>query len=407
VLPQYATNIVSLKELVDDELGGLEALSPASKASLMDLLAGGTGRIETQNQSPKSNQREMIVYKYVSDCQRRGHGARYVELLLERDDWKRWPTQTWYEDFVKGKFLCPLGKKVVDFCDEPTFSKVSMYLSGREHLDEKDKVIDIAGEFMPQTYHLVEGQWIGKEPRDEDLGALDAPWFVKEADKNLGGAAIVIVSKPSEILGNIDTTKRYVVQQHVKDPLLTDDGKKAHLKFYVLLVCEADGKTWTFYTYRGALLSISPIKWSPNDLSHDTQITIHRHPQPPGETEGWKQHWESAYAKCQVATTKVLERAVLTQKLKGREGKRQFEVFSVDWMLDEHDKIWMFEFNMSPAVAQPQFDDPSKRDQRRDWLMEHDRMMLKEALDIVFVREEEETANHGQWDRAGEFQGGN
>lgn len=31
----------------------------------------------------------------------------------------------------------------------------------------------------------------------------------------------------------------YVVQQHVPDPLLTDDGRKAHIKFYLLLLCEA------------------------------------------------------------------------------------------------------------------------------------------------------------------------
>jgi len=338
---------------------------------------------------------------FATDCGRRGHGTRFIELLMERGTWKSYPTQIWYEDFAKGAFYCPLGKKVVDFCDEPEFSKVVMYLAGREHLDEKDKVIEIAGKYMPKTYRLEDGKWVGENPpSDNEEGSTSAPWFIKESDKNLGGDAIGIVAKPSEIMETINKTKKYVVQQHVKNPLLTDDGRKTHLKFYVLLICEDDGVTWTLYTYRGALLSISPKPWSPTDLCQDTQITIHRHPVPPNETEGWKQHWESVYDKCKAGTSEVIERAISTGKLKGR-SKKQFEVFSVDWMPDVDGNIWMFEFNMSPAICQKEFDHPSKRDVRRDYLMQHDEIMLRAALDIVLPLEGNEVL--GDWDLAGNF----
>jgi hypothetical protein len=182
--------------------------------------------------------------------------------------------------------------------------------------------------------------------------------------------------------------------------LLTDDGRKTHLKFYVLLICEDDGATWSLYTYKGALLSISPQPWSPTDLSQDTQITIHRHPQPPNETDGWKQHWESTYEKCKQGTVEVIEKAIMSGKLKGR-AKKQFEVFSVDWMPDEMGNIWMFEFNMSPAVSQKEFDDSSNRDMRRDYLMRHDYGMLKEALSIVLPSKDSQGPT--EWELAGKF----
>jgi hypothetical protein len=35
----------------------------------------------------------------------------------------------------------------------------------------------------------------------------------------------------------------------------------------VLLVCEADGVSWKLWTYKESYLSISPVKWSAEDLS--------------------------------------------------------------------------------------------------------------------------------------------
>jgi nicotinamidase-related amidase len=386
LLPVYC-DVISLNEMMED-VGGIESYSAESKDVLAYLLSKGD----------ESNDNNILL---ASDCGRRGHGSRYIQLLQERGGWKTYPTQVWYEDFIH-QFRCPLAKKVVDFCDEPEFSKVAMYLSGREYLDEKDKVIEISGRYMPKTYVSTNGKWIGGKPlSDDEDGAIDAPWFIKEADKNLGGSAIAIVGKPSEIMAHIKKDQSYVVQQHIRDPLLTDDGRKAHLKFYVLLMCNDDGETWTLYTYKDALLSISPNVWSPTDFTHDTQITIHRHPEPPGETEGWKQHWDSVYDKCKQATAEVISKAIESGKLKGRRNKKQFEVLSVDWMPDNHGNVWMFEFNLSPAVAQSEFDDPAKRDARRDYLMQHDEIMLREALAIALPWDGGEAP--GQWDLAGQF----
>lgn len=116
LLPIYG-NILSLNELIND-IGGADILSPDSKDLLVDLMSGGTGY------------RKATDY-YASDCGRRGHGKRFIEILIERGDWKIYPTQIWYEDFVQGEYHCPLAKKVVDFCDEPNFSKVAMFIKGK------------------------------------------------------------------------------------------------------------------------------------------------------------------------------------------------------------------------------------------------------------------------------------
>ncbi len=37
-----------------------------------------------------------------------------------------------YHDQFWKEYRCPVGKHIVDFADEPQFSKVSIYLRGRE-----------------------------------------------------------------------------------------------------------------------------------------------------------------------------------------------------------------------------------------------------------------------------------
>ena len=291
------------------------------------------------------------------------------------------------------EFLCPLGKKVVDFCDEPQFGQATTYLKGRDWLDDKAKVAEIAGDLHPETFVIKNGQWEGKQPpADED--ARQAPWFIKEADKNWGNS-IVICAKPSEIMGHINSESSYVVQQHVPDPRCMDDGRKCHVKFYILLWCAEDGVSWELFTYKSAFLSISPTKWSADDLSTETQVTIVRHHEGLGTPEepaaiGWAD-WAEVYPKFKHAVAKIIRQAVEEGKLEGRVGKRQFELFSADLMMDTHGAPWLFEFNMSPAICQHGF------------ALQHDEKMMRDALSIVIPWEG--GSGPGLWDAAGQFTG--
>merc|ERR1712129_78012 len=88
---------------------------------------------------------------------------------------------------------------------------------------------------------------------------------------------------------------------------------------------------------------------------------------------------------------KVIERAVAQGKLEGRAGKKQFEIFSADFIVDTHGGVWLFEFNMSPVLKDPK-DAPNVNDAD----------MIRGALSIVAPWE---GGSPGLWDFAGEFVG--
>ena len=322
-------------------------------------------------------------YRYCTNCKVGGHGQRFCEYFLERPDWRVYPNQKWFEDEKGNEYHCPLGKKLVDFADESHFSRIAMYLKGRAWLEEKTKVLDLAPGKMPDTYIIENGEWRGTAPSDDQV--IDLPWFVKEADRNWG-TSIHVCAKPSACLSVVKPTGIYVVQPHIKDPLLTDDGKKCHIKFYVLLVGFEDGVRWNLYTFKDGYLSISPNKWSPTDLSKDTQVTIIR-----TERIGSWKAWPESYPKCKAVVAEVIERAVSQGKLEGRLGKTQFEIFSADFIVDTHGDVWLFEFNMSPVLKDPK-DEPKVNDAE----------MVRGALSIVAPWS---GGGPGLWDFAGEFHG--
>lgn len=321
-------------------------------------------------------------YRYCTNCKVGGHGQRFCQYLLERPDWRVYPNQKWFEDEKRNEYHCPLGKKLVDFADESHFSCIAMYLKGRAWLEEKTKVYELAPELMPETFIIKKGQWQGQPPPHDDQ-VPNLPWFVKEADRNWG-TSVHVCAKPSECLGIANAEATYVVQQHIKDPLLMDDGRKCHIKFYVLLVGHEDGVRWHLYTFQEGYLSISPNAWSPSDLSKETQVTIIR-----SERIGGWPAWGAAYPKCKNAVAKVISKAVAESKLEGRPGKRQFEIFSADFMVDMHGDVWFFEFNMSPVLKDPQ-DAPKVNDAD----------MIRGALSVVAPYE---GGGPGLWDFVAEY----
>lgn len=322
-------------------------------------------------------------YFYCTDCKVGGHGQRFCEYLLRRPSWRIYPNHKWFMDEKNNVYHCPLGKRLVDFADETHFSRLAMYLKGRGWLEDKTKIFELAPDLMPETFIIKNKEWVGTEPNDENRPRL--PWFLKEADRNWG-TSIHICAKASELMSLAEPQATYVVQQHIKDPLLMDDGRKSHIKFYVLAMCKEDGQTWQIYTYRDGYLSISPKSWSPDDLTKDTQVTIIRS-QRIGE---WK-HWQSVYPKCKEGVAEVMRRAVGKGKIEGRLQKRQFEIFSADYIVDTHGEVWLFEFNMSPVLKDPRTDPNC-----------NDGAMILSALDIVVPHE---GSDPGFWDLAAEIVG--
>merc|ERR1712151_732348 len=97
------------------------------------------------------------------------------------------------------------------------------------------------------------------------------------------------------------------------------------------------------------------------------------------------------YPKCKDAAAQVINRAVSEGKLEGRTGKKQFEILSADFIVDTHGDVWLFEFNMSPVLKDPQ-DAPKVNDAD----------MIRGALHIVCPFD---SGSPTLWDHAGEFIG--
>jgi len=342
--------------------------------------------IATDEERPQSqvNNAKKQRFSYCTNCKVGGHGQRFCEYFLERDNFRVYPRQKWFDDDKGNEYHCPLGKKLVDFADESHFSRVAMYLKGRAWLEDKTKVPELAPGIMPETYFIEHGKWMGKPPPpDEEVDNL--PWFVKESDRNWG-TSVHVCRKPSECMSLAKPDANYVVQQHIKDPLLMADGRKCHIKFYILLIGMEDGVRWHLYTFKNGYLSISPNAWSPEDISKETQVTIIR-----SQRIGDWDAWPDAYPKCKAAVAKVVSTAVTEGKLEGRLGKKQFEILSSDFIVDSHGSVWLFEFNMSPVLKDPA-DSPDVNDAD----------MIRGALSIVLPWE---GGSPGLWDFGGEFEG--
>jgi nicotinamidase-related amidase len=406
VLPVFA-NIVSLESLVDSTIG----LDPF------------VNRVAKRLKEKDAEIAKAATIQDSCDCGRGLHMALYSQHLLERGTWRKYPVQHWYTS--NREYHCPLGKKIMAFCDEPQFSAVSMYIAGREWLDEKEKVIAlVAAGTMPETYVVEDGRWFsGDDTHLECIGELSTmtkgPWFVKECDKN-GGRAIKICHTLSDCKTLLAKDKngcssKYVVQAHIVDPLLTVDEHKCHVKFYSLLQCDADAQSWTLHVYQDAFLCVSPVKWSVGDLSPTTQITILREKclRVGEEAEEWT-GWPDAYGSCKEIIAKVVGNAVAQGKLKGRPGKKQFEIFSSDFLVDVDGKSWLIECNFGPSMFDPEANQPLttkglQEYQRRyeaegDRVQVNDRRMIGDAVCMVFYPEEA-AQRSTRWDPAGAFQG--
>lgn len=372
--------------------------------------------------------------RYFCDCGRGGHAFLYQQhLLLFHQGWARYPIQHWYTEGGLGgleggkSYKCPLGKRVIDFCDEPKFSKYCMYIMGREWLDEKEKVWELMlqDELMPKTY-LVQGrQW---QNRDFSTGAHEnAPFFVKDCQKN-GGKAVQVVASLDDALISVDSNAKFVVQAHVPEPFLTHQGHKCHIKSYFLLFEDGSG-IWDLHMYPEAFLSVSTNPWSPNDLRPETQITVKRTERlfkgkPCSQWDGWP----SSYDSVRTIVSQVVEKAVAQGKLQSRSKtavlsvgdsdhqplrQRQFEIFSADVMVDVYHRPWLIECNFGCVMYDPNIGQPlttiGLRTYQRLYKEQgeaaqvNDHTMIAEAMRLVFGPERTTSKKDFNWELVGTY----
>lgn len=371
-----------------DQLRDMEAsleLSRAEVKEMKEAIDDTSLRVAPEDGQFAFDDPQTRKFFYCTNCKVGGYGQRFCELLLKRPEWRVYPSQLWFSD-GGSNFYCPLGKRLVDFTDETHFSRTSMYIKGRGVLEDKSSLSTVAPDFLPETYIIEGNLWRGNRAPPPDSQCSDLPWFVKQAGKHRG-TAVEVCRKASECLSLCKPGIVYVVQQHVENAVLTDDGCKCHIQVYILLLGVENGMTWKVFTYQDGYLAVSPNSWTSEDISKDTQVTVHR----TQRASSWR-HWPEAYPLCKAAAVEVLRRVTEPGQLEGRPPKRQFELISADFILDLQSNVRLLGFNTSPLLRTTE-EEPSTL---------NDVEMVTAALDIVFPRE---GSGQGLWDFAAQFQG--
>lgn len=267
-----------------------------------------------------------------------------------------------------------------------------MFLKGRDCLDDKGKLIKLAKEYLPESY-VIRG---GSTETIDSESPLSGPWFVKETNKN-GGRAITVCKDATDAVAHASNeNETYVIQRHVDNPNLLKDGRKWHLKVYNLLICDEEGTGWTLRSHNEPFLCVADKPWSPNDLSPEAQITIRRtkrvKPDVPLEELGRADN-KVLFQKCTEIISSVVHRAIGSNELQGRPGKKQFEVFSAD-MFDTDGKAHLIEFNFSPVLFDPlakqELTTKGLKAYMRDYELNgdaaaiNDHVMIKDVVSMVF-----------------------
>jgi len=318
--------------------------------------------------------------KYVCDTGRGGHLCLFLPYLIRDYGYVEWMTQPWYEEnSLTGsnkQYRCPLGRRIVDLCDEPKFSRsLRFFLAGRQYLDEKDLLYELVPEFMPPTFGSIgsakayaEAIMTGDdegEPSQRDEPSNKFLWFVKAVNQNGGRAVRVTTSLPTSLASDEQ------LQLHVPRPLLYDGRFKCHVKTYQHIFRSASDSNWHVHMHDLFYLSTASRPWSADDLSDEAQITTMRtHRLYPDSA--FRKRWnltELFHAKMRI----LMERAVLWRKLHDAlqvdllpasdgDGKApatstaavpQFEVNSADWMLDQDGRVYLIECNGIPVLYDP------------------------------------------------------
>jgi hypothetical protein len=305
--------------------------------------------LHTQILPPVTATFKPAPVKYVCDVGRGGHLSLFLHYLTNEYGYVVWPTQPWYQEQKSmdiKQYHCPLGRQIVDLCDEPQFgSGIRLFLPGRKYMDEKDLLHDLVPELMPPTFSSIQ------EAHSHPEKTL---WFLKKVNQN-GGRAVQVLLAPPDRLEADDQ-----LQAHVPRPLLWNGGIKCHIKTYQWIGCtqEQDTVKWQVYQHDLYYLATASQPWSIEDTSDEVQITtmrtqrLYRH-------HPWRIQWNLTEL-CQRNIQLVLRRAVEQGKLQveakagGCEPTTlQFEIHSADWMLDEDGRMYLIECNGIPVLYDP------------------------------------------------------
>ena len=224
---------------------------------------------------------------------------------------------------------------------------------GTECLSSKSNLAITAPEFLPETWHIRDGVWSGKEPPLSSTSAR--VWFLKECNRNFA-TGITVLESSRACLEYARPKKSYVVQPHYPKPLLVnlstglpvsstrEGGHKFHVRLYMFLRKPQNRHVLELYTCRGhGWICIAKEPWTRTSTNRNVQITRDR----TLHSSKWEM-WPGVYRRMSSMVRRLVNKIVM--RVEVPESKPAFELFGVDFIMTQDERMLMYEVNAGPCV---------------------------------------------------------
>ena len=227
------------------------------------------------------------------------------------------------------------------YSDISNVSKSKSNLGFLQTICDKDTMYEfLKGEdFLPRTYVIRNNQWVNYIP---DLNSAPI-WFVKEA-KGFNGDGIEIINNKIN-LNELDSSKSYVVQEHIPNPHLINN-KKWDIRYYVLL-CVKNGIV-NVYLYNDGIIKINHKDWSEStdkSVQMSTVFTSHLDKRQPISELPFA---DKIYSQIETITQRIMEKTY--NKLEVYNDSC-YEMLSYDIIMDKDYKLWLIEINRNSYMG--------------------------------------------------------
>ena len=262
---------------------------------------------------------------------------------LDKKEWEFVPTEFWFKEH-NVIFYKPKNMLHIDFFPGSVLSKIQVNIPSAILMTDRLKLSKICPKkYSPETYLVTDGVIHSiKNTKRKNI------WFLKENHKNFG-SGVNIYDNLNDVKKNIDPKKKYVLQKHIKDPLLYKK-RKFHIRSYLLIYYT--NNTYRFYVYRGGIIVISTEEWKKNNIDKSVQITQTREQNKEFDFDFYKnEYYKKLYYKIKKCMLGVINN--YTDKLEDFKNleKDSFELLGFDIMFDKNLNPYILEVNLGPVIG--------------------------------------------------------
>lgn len=265
---------------------------------------------------------------------------KYIIEYLNKDLWKEEKVKFWFKSDNNKEYYRPISEKNVDYYPESVFSNIKNrviiienLLINRLNLDD-----NCPNKYKPLTYKILNGviQNINKKNKNNHL------WFLKEHNTAYG-QGISVFTNINDVMSNIDSKKKYVLQRSIPNMMLYKN-KKFHIRTYLLVHYIND--IYYFYLYKDGIVIVSKNKWNSNKTDKDIQITTSR---AINDSVSYKK--TKLYSKLHkyIKKSKIELIKNIIDKLDHNENEC-FDLYGFDYIFNKKNNPYLLEVNYKPLI---------------------------------------------------------